>query len=85
MECFCEEGGASVKGNGRIIDKLSHWLPVINASISGYLRCGKGKFDGQKNSDYLVKLKAASEGDILLFLTEIERFNSELVKATKTL
>ncbi len=81
---FVKKGVPKIKRNRNIIDKLSHYLPVINASISGYLRFGKGIFDGHKNSEFLVELKESSEGELLEFLAELERFNNELVNASKT-
>ena len=80
---FVKKGVPKIKRNRNIIDKLNHYLPVINASISGYLRFGKGTFDGHKNSEFLVELKEFSEGDLLEFLVDLERFNNELVNASK--
>ena len=81
---FVKKGVPKIKRNRNIIDKLNHYLPVINASISGYLRFGKGIFDGNKNSEFLAELKVSSEGALLEFLAELERFNNELINATKT-
>lgn len=81
---FVKKSVPSVKRNRGIIDKLNHYLPIINASISGYLRFGEGCFEGEKNSIYLTELKACSEGELFVFLTEVEKFNSELANATKT-
>jgi len=80
---FVKKGVPKINRNRNIIDKLNHYLPVINASISGYLRFGKGIFDGHKNSEFLVELKASSEGELLEFLVEIEKFNNELVEISK--
>jgi hypothetical protein len=81
---FEKKGVPRIKKNRKMIDKLNHYLPIINASISGYLRFGKGNFEGHKNSEFLVELKVSSEGELLEFLTELERFNSELENSTKT-
>ncbi|WP_152614523.1 hypothetical protein [Pseudoalteromonas luteoviolacea] len=80
---FVKNGVPKIKRNLSVIDKLNHYLPVINASISGYLRFGKGSFDGHKNSELLVELKVSSEGELLEFLSEVERFNNELMNVTK--
>ena len=81
---FVKKGVPRIKSNRGIIDKLNHYLLIINASISGYLRFGKGSFGGEKNANYLEELKSRSEGELLVFLAEVEKFNSELANATKT-
>lgn len=81
---FVKKGVPKIKENRKILAKLSHYLPLINASISGYLRLGKGRFDGEQNSKFLLELKASSEGELFTFLTEVERFNSELINVTET-
>ncbi|OUR86901.1 hypothetical protein A9Q81_27625 [Gammaproteobacteria bacterium 42_54_T18] len=72
------------KKDGETIIKLSHYLPVIQASISGFLRFGEGSFDGQKNIEWLNQLMSCSEGSLNLYIQELEAFNQELVDATKT-
>ncbi len=81
---FVKKGVPKIKKNRQILAKLNHYLPLINASISGHLRLGKGRFDGEQNSKFLLELKAGSEGELLMFLTEVEQFNSELINATET-
>ncbi len=81
---FVKKGVPKVKRNRKNLDKLSHYLPVINASVSGYLRFGKGHFNGEQNLNFLAELKEGSEGELLVFLTEAESLNSELINATKT-
>jgi hypothetical protein len=80
---FVKKGVPKIKRNRNIIDKLNHYLPVINASISGYLRFGKGSFDGYKNSELLAELKKSCEGELHEFLAELERFNNELASTIK--
>lgn len=81
---FVKKGVPKVKRNRKNLDKLNHYLPVINASVSGYLRFGKGCFNGEQNLKFLAELKEESEGELLVFLTETESLNGELINATKT-
>jgi len=81
---FVKKGVPKVKRNRKNLDKLNHYLPVINASVSGYLRFGKGCFNGEQNLKFIAELKEGSEGELLVFLTEAESLNSELINATKT-
>lgn len=81
---FVKKGVPKVKRNCKNLDKLNHYLPVINTSVSGYLRLGKGCFNGEQNIKFLAELKEGSEGELLVFLTQVESFNNELINATKT-
>jgi len=81
---FVKKGVPKIKRNRKVVDKLNHYLPLINASISGYLRFGNGSFEGKQNSNYITELKVQSDSEMLLFLTEVERFNAELMSVTKT-
>ena len=81
---FVLEGVPKIKSHRRIVDELNHFLPLISASVSGYLRFGQGAYDGTDCEKFLNRLKSQCDGELLEFLAELDRFNNELVNATKT-
>ena len=82
-DSFVKKGVPQIKRNRKTLDKLNRYLPLINTSISNYFRFGKGHFDGDRNSKYLIELKAESEGELLEFLREVEKFNIEITRLSK--
>ncbi len=81
---FVERGVPKVKKNRQVVPKLTHFLPLVNASISGFLRFGEGSFDGKTNSEMLEELILECDGELLEFIEEAKSMNSELVRASRT-
>lgn len=80
---FKEKSLPSVESNDTI-NKLCHYIPVIHASVSGFLRVGEGRFDGSANIELLIELKCISDGKLKEYVSELEAFYQELIDVTKT-
>ncbi len=63
--------------------KTTHYVPLIQASISGYLRFGEGNFDAGPNIKFLVELKLSSKGKLNAYILELEELVQDLTDLTK--
>ncbi|HEY6020947.1 MAG TPA: hypothetical protein VIY48_13910 [Candidatus Paceibacterota bacterium] len=63
--------------------KVTHYVPLIQAAISGYLRFGEGSFDAGANMRFLDELKATRGAKLKAYVLELEAFVQELMILTK--